>query len=231
MERTGRELLHFQPVVNSCSKRSAMIVETREHPYLEAVVKNVMFFLGQGWNLQIFHGKSNATVVRELFSDCGAQLSLIPEISSLSDYSKLMTSVSFWRQVKGAKILTFQTDSFLRKRGVEDFLEYDYVGAPWRKDQPWNLPDFSGGNGGISLRSKPKLIQALKRVPWKGAAEDIYFVHSLARIGSKVAPRDVCMKFATESVFSPDPFAVHKIEKYLSLQEIEQMLNVQYGGT
>lgn len=228
VKRTELELGSFRPLIDRESKRTAVIVETREHPYLESVVKNVMFFLGQGWNLQIFHGKYNEKYVSKLFSDYGARLSLIPEITSLQDYDKLMTSLSFWRHVVGLKILVFQADSFLRKKGIDSFLEYDYVGSPWAKEFPWNLPDCAGGNGGISLRSKNKLIKALKTIPWDGMPEDIYFVHALRKLGSNVAPREVCLRFGVETVFSNDPLAIHSIESFLPKEQIEHLLKIEY---
>lgn len=228
VKRTERELLLFRPCIDRDSKKSAIIVETRTHPYLECVVKNVMFFLGGGWNLQIFHGKNNADYVTELFRNYGARLTLIPEIASQQDYDKLMTSLSFWRQVSGSKILIFQTDSFLRKKGIEPFLGYDYIGSPWSKEFPWNLPDHAGGNGGISLRSRKKLIEALERFPWNGWPEDVFFVHAMRMLGSNIAPHEVGLQFGAETVFSSDPLAIHSIESYLTPEQVEHLLDIEY---
>jgi hypothetical protein len=187
-----------------------------------------MFFIGPGWNLQIFHGANNSAYVKRQLGETGARLVKVNEIYSLEDYSKLLTTIDFWRKIQGSKLLVVQTDSFMRKKGIDDFLEYDYVGSPWKKSHPFNLPDFSGGNGGISVRSKPKLIQALKRVPYRGQPEDYYFVHALNAIGAHVAPRDICLKFGVEADFIPDPLAMHAIEKYLHEDEIRHLLNVSY---
>lgn len=73
MARTERELALFKPRIDRNSARTAVIVETRRHPYLRAVVNNVMFFLGDGWNLHIFHGSNNADYVAALFENYGAR--------------------------------------------------------------------------------------------------------------------------------------------------------------
>jgi hypothetical protein len=188
-----------------------------------------MFFIGSGWNLQIFHGANNEAYVKDVLGDTGARFVKVNEIHSLEDYSKLLTTIGFWRKVQGSKVLVVQTDSFMRKKGIDAFLEYDYVGAPWKKAHPFNLPDYSGGNGGISIRSKPKLIQALKRVPYKGQPEDYYFVHALKAVGASIAPREVCLEFGVEAEFTTDPLAIHAIDKYLKEDEVRQLLNISYN--
>ena len=72
---------------------------------------------------------------------------------SIKEYNKLLTSVWFYEQLLSKKFLLFQTDSCLLKDGIEDFLEFDYIGAPW--------PHLRNqiGNGGFSLRDKHVCIQ------------------------------------------------------------------------
>jgi hypothetical protein len=74
-------------------------------------------------------------------------------------YSRLLTRPGFWRMCTGEKVLVFQADAALcaphalRPR-VEDFFQWDYVGAPWypprhpprRGEAPY--PGPGGGAGG-----------------------------------------------------------------------------------
>ena len=81
----------------------------------------------------------------------------------------------------------------------EKFLEYDYIGAPWKDYGQLNRV----GNGGFSLRSK-KLIDFCKHiVPLDGEHEDgaicLRHKHALEEHGCKFAPVDVAMKFSLES--------------------------------
>ncbi len=58
----------------------------------------------------------------------------------------LLTSALFWQQVQGEKLLYFQSDSVICSNSsytLRDFLEYDFIGAPW--------PDGGCCNGGFSL--------------------------------------------------------------------------------
>jgi hypothetical protein len=46
-------------------------------------------------------------------------------------YSSILLDVNFWRGLPGEHILIFQTDSFLLGDGLDEWVDYDYVGAPW----------------------------------------------------------------------------------------------------
>lgn len=62
-----------------------------------------------------------------------------------------------WKQVPTSHILVIQWDGWVLDPNAwrNEFLEYDYIGAPW----PWHS-DRRVGNGGFSLRSR-RLMQYL----------------------------------------------------------------------
>src|SRR5581483_1503806 len=72
------------------------------------------------------------------------------KIASLDDYSHFMIKrlASF---VHTRFALVVQYDGFILnpRAWTDEFLKYDYIGAPWLYDDNWNV-----GNGGFSLRSK-----------------------------------------------------------------------------
>ena len=78
-------------------------------------------------------------------------------IRNIEDYSRFMLK-GLLSYVKSSHVLTIQWDGFvIRPQAWRDqFLQYDYIGAPWpKKNGPWV------GNGGFSLRSI-KLLDALQ---------------------------------------------------------------------
>ena len=87
-------------------------------------------------------------------------------INNMKDYARYMI-YHLHEHVVTDFVLTIQHDGFIRRRGIEDFLHYDYVGAPW----PWREQGFvtpfgehiAVGNGGFSLRSK-KLTEVPTKV-------------------------------------------------------------------
>jgi len=124
---------------------------------------------------------------------------LIPHINSTKDYSRFIVK-ELHKHVDTSHVLIIQHDGFiLNPRAWDDeFLQYDYIGAPWC------YPDgFNVGNGGFSLRSR-KLLQMI--------AEDERFTefhpedHCIARTyrkrlernGIKFAPEPLARRFAIE---------------------------------
>lgn len=147
------------------------------------------------------------------------------DIKSLHDYNRILTSKEFWKEVPFEKVLIFQMDSTLLRPGIEEFLKYDYVGAPWKFQN-------HGGNGGLSLRTKDVMLDIIDSNPYKGEAphgyEDVYFSNMLltGKYG-KLAPREVCKQFSCESIFELGTLGYHAIDKYLSYHECE-MIKTQY---
>ena len=45
-------------------------------------------------------------------------------------YTNLLLCEEFWKRVIGEHVLLFQTDSIMLRRGIDEFLTFDFVGAP-----------------------------------------------------------------------------------------------------
>ena len=77
----------------------------------------------------------------------------------------------FLNKLLGATYLFFQTDSAFCCAGVhhlDDFLGYDYVGAPWNTTHEvakMMTLHGHGGNGGLSLRKRPAMLRVLDEFP------------------------------------------------------------------
>lgn len=141
-------------------------------------------------------------------------------VRSIDDYNKLLTSKYFWEQIKFDKVLIFQHDSELLRNGIEEFYDYDYVGAPWKFQE-------HGGNGGLSFRSKEAMLWCIKNKPWNIylGNEDVYFSNQLKNSPFKLAPREICKKFSCESIFELGTLGCHAIDKYLTIEQITKIKN------
>ena len=230
MEKTYNSIKNIElKVSKKTTNKSAVIIEPRESKnlYLEYAIRNIMFFLGEEWNLYIFHGIQNASFVKEKFEKTNAFLvDLETHDLHIDEYNNLLTSEKFWNQIEGENILIFQEDSLLCRDGIEEFLEYDYVGAPWPIDKIHNNPDLSGGNGGLSLRRKSAILQSLRsyqRAPQ--IPEDIFFVNALYRLKCNIAPREVCKKFSIERIYHDNPLGMHAPHKWMDESRIIPILD------
>lgn len=111
--------------------------------------------------------------------------------------------------------LVIQADGFVLNahKWQDQFLEYDYVGAPWPRelplvgsDQPLNLKN-QVGNGGFSLRSKKLLRETTKikfnELSFPTKSEDLIICHFLfeemIRSGMKFPTPEFAAKFSIES--------------------------------
>lgn len=191
-------------------RNAAVIVETRKLPNLIEIIKeNHMRFLPD-WELIVITTKENVEFFREGLKKNYKIYFHLEKDFTVNDYNQLLTSYDFWNNLaEFNRVLIFQHDSIILRKGIEEFMEYDYVGAPWKFQQ-------HGGNGGLSLRNPKSMLRTILYEPYKGLQidgnEDVYFSNHL--IGD-LAPREVCSKFSCESIFEMNTFGYHAIDKYL----------------
>lgn len=157
--------------------------------------------------------------------DCwnGRQVITIPEIGSARDYNKIVF-YDLPNRIKTDYALFIQYDGFVLNGELfsEQFLNWDYIGAPWPHFREHNV-----GNGGFSLRSK-KLISKVQEylLPTDvDAAEDIVICRYLrARLENgwdvRFAPVKVAEMFSYE-LAKPDfnTFGFHGLSHLPSLMQ------------
>jgi hypothetical protein len=111
-----------------------------------------------------------------------------------------------WYQVafviETSHFLTVQWDGWATnaEAWTDEFLAYDYIGAPWW----WHPPGSQVGNGGFSLRSR-RLMQFLAEhrveFPYRYPEDDAIGRHYRPRLeaaGFRFAPPEVAMRFSFE---------------------------------
>lgn len=197
--------------------RIAIIIETRRMDNLNWVSNTVKHHLN--WNIRFFCSYESKDLIHNV------EKSIIP---NNIDYSSILKDKEFWRDIDEEHVLVFQHDSFVLRSGIEEFLDYDYIGAPWywvygdHKDKRYkDLKDFkNGGNGGFSLRKKSSMIKLIDSCPPDYEYEDMYFSNAL----SKDVPLDIKKRFAVESIFYENPLGVHQIDRYLNNDQIKKIL-------
>ena len=152
----------------STSNKVAVIVDTRASGNIVPLVLHFSAVLGPTWPVLIYTPSENfgtfttsaallryqaigRVVVRPL-----AEGVWFPNWDSVSGF---LTTSWLWEELAPAEhILLFQSDSILCSnsvRSVEDFFEYDYIGAPIHP--VWG----AGFNGGLSLRKRSTILKVL----------------------------------------------------------------------
>lgn len=205
---------------------AGVIVEPREHEHLSLVLRNFAYMLPD-WSLYIFHSRENEGFIRGILGN-NHNVNLVRYSDgniSTKQYNNLLVSKYFYDNIRCNKMLVFQTDSFIRRKGIEEFLRYDYIGAPWTED---TVPIHIGkdkidtnlgslltsniriGNGGFSLRDKSVMLDVIDRLYYTDINEDVYFSMGTTLLGGKLPSVEIASSFSVECIYHPDPIGWHK---------------------
>lgn len=225
------------------NKYTAIIIEPREHKALEFVLNNFLENLDDNWNIIIYHGNKNMEFVStiidtklEKYKKRISTINLKVDNLSINDYNNLMMSEKFISDIPTEMFLIFQTDTMIceeHKHLIYNYMNYDYVGAPWTGDHldpvsnitkdinKEKLRLFSSkyvGNGGLSLRRKSKMIEIAKKCKYY-INEDVYFSYGCKDIDINKPLLEHAMEFSIETVYSNKSFGIHKAWAHVNVSE------------
>lgn len=181
--------------------------------------------------VQIPHYIRYNSIVQQVIKD--------EKLNAVLNMCLFVTSPSFWIDLMDyERVLIFQMDSGILRSGIEEFYEWDYVGAP--------CYNFYMGqtvqNGGLSLRN-PKIMEYICRMyGWNCDiddlmavgyystasffAEDVFFCckmikHSIGKLASIEASK----RFSCEVKYELGTFGYHRIEPYMTKEEAYNVMN------
>lgn len=222
--------------------KTAVLVEPRPHPYLRAVVDNVMHALGPKWNLHIFTSTHNEAWLKTAMEPHAYAMEMfaLPNLTR-EQYSELLMMPSFWERIRTEDILIFQTDCIAFRPWDPAFEIYDYAGANY-VNPAHTLHEVGGIQGGLSFRKRSAMLDCLDRVTQdrindfrsrcglppiskEGMAEDVFFTHACAILQKKIPPVPLRRHIAVEAEFFPTPFAFHGWQHpYFNASQVRELL-------
>lgn len=202
---------------------AAVVIETRILDHFPETVNAHMKHL-PGFELVIFGSNENEDFLTRNISHF-IHHKLHFEKFGQHEYNLTLTNPRFWQTLSDyERVLIFQHDSMILRDGVDEFLQWDYVGSPWKFQT-------HGGNGGLSLRN-PKVMLALTQLKeWQQSLgnEDVFFCNLMTGNGHfsryNLASREACSRFSCETIFQLHTFGYHAIESYLTKEQCEQIRN------
>lgn len=199
-----------------------IFIETRILPNIREIFEQHHEMIPEGWDYKVVCSDLN----KHLFE--GYNLEIIRTFRSVTEYNYFITSLDFWSLfTQYENVLFTEHESGILRYGIDEFLEYDYVGAPWA----WQQEPKFGGNGGFSLRSVNKCTELVKRMIYKGMSMgncDVFFTNNLHFVGGKVAPYEVCRRFSVEAMFELNTFGYHAISSHLTPDQCEKIKKQYY---
>ena len=207
----------------------SVLIEYRCLPHIEFLIRNTIIKLGEKWCHSIICGNLNYDFMKNMCATISSKIKIIKtNYDNLfpSEYSRFLSTLNFWDLLQGEKILIYQEDSIIFKTNIDDFIKWDYIGAPWLKVQ--NDTKGGVGNGGISLRTKSIMkdvinnrqidnielnkstLLYMKNTKSVCAPEDVYFCKTMEDFSlGVIADRESASNFSTESILNQTSFAGH----------------------
>jgi hypothetical protein len=161
-------------IITTNSSKAAVIIETRFRTNLIPLILHFSTVLGPSWPIMIYTSaesvglfSASAALARYLHSGV-IQIRILPQtvlFTNSDSVNAFMTKSWIWESLAPAEhILIFQSDSMLcanAARSVEDYFEYDFVGAPIASHLG------KGYNGGLSLRKRSSIMRILDSWDWE----------------------------------------------------------------
>ena len=187
----------------------ALLIENRVNPILTPLLIHFMSVVPPDWRFRFMGSNESVDYLKQSSSIRGhvesgkLDLTYIPEnmtTGSQEEISTFLTTLWLYETVlqPAEWLLIFQTDSMLcanSRQSINDWLEYDWVGAPWNPNGRF------GGNGGLSLRRVSAIVDVLRnqvRAP-HSEPEDVWLAERLGhRPGAKLANGTASLTFSGE---------------------------------
>lgn len=137
----------------------------------------------------------------------------IDKLKSVDEYNDFVLRLG--ERIDSDHTLIVQDDGFVTNPDLwrNEFLDYDYIGAPWPAERSWVEKQFNQhymkpgfnqvGNGGFSLRSRKFLQLSDNFISCKGAGEDTFLCHTqydyMINRGIRFAPVEIAKLFSWEN--------------------------------
>jgi hypothetical protein len=213
-------------------KYAAVLLESRYNDDMPLLLKQISRFLTSDWSVILLVSenvyKEYLLLVDEINSSIQVKI-LDYKLTNVKDYNNILLNITFWNKFSDfEKVLIFQADTMIYKYGIDKFLKYDYVGAPW----PESLNTLTSvGNGGFSLRDTRATNDCILNInhivvpnysQYKvneeklgGQPEDIVFSHGMKQLGYSIPDKNIAKFFSVETVdFNTNCIGSHQLNRF-----------------
>ncbi|KAK5629794.1 hypothetical protein RRF57_005509 [Xylaria bambusicola] len=191
------------------ASKVALLIENRSLPNLAPLLLHFVAVVPPDWRFRFMGSPESVSslnashAVRSQVAAGKLDLTFIPTNMSTSGgemISQFLTNLWVYETLlrPAEWLLVFQSDSILcanSRQNLNDFLEYDWVGAPWNPNGRF------GGNGGLSLRRVSAIVEVLRnQVRVDGSEpEDVWLTERLGhRPGARMANGSLSLTFSGE---------------------------------
>ena len=218
----------------------AIFIEFRNLPHIEFLIRNTILKLGDSWSFTIVCGNLNYSTIKEFCDTISPNIKIIKmeyDNITINQYNNFFFDLKFWDLFVGKTLLIYQEDSIIFKNNFIDFINYDFVGAPYYMGTTRDFMIPYHSNGGFSIRKKEMLTNLLKmdisrvfflNVQWvhpngeflDNPPEDTFFTGAMLRLECMGLMKDVkypnkvdAIRFSTDEIVDSTSFGGHQFWK------------------
>jgi hypothetical protein len=217
------------PKIEYCKnkKKTLLFIDNRYDSSFIYLLILFLYSVDLSWNITVFTTEYNKDYYLSDFKKLnisGNILTLNKDILNINDYSNLLKDPLFWKTIKEDNCLLFQYDSFAMNKFDNNFLNFNYIGAPW--DHNASLFDeIKFGNGGTSFR-KTRIMEYLckkyeNKDIKKNYPEDIFFSELLYEEKLNICDQYIAHRFSFENIYNENSIYGHQIYKSVDYNDLD----------
>lgn len=201
----------------TAGKYGIVVVEPRLHPTLIFMITDTLAKIPPTWKALVFYSPKNEKFLRLALQPwiLTKRVMMAPFPPGHDDSymfsNDMLLRPEFYQSVPFSKFLIMHTDGLICFKDwdkLSTFVEFDYIGSPWR--------DLKVGNGGFSWRNRDLSLKIVKETkpPLRDFPEDWYMAKQTEKYGGTVAPWEVAKHFGMETVWFEEPYGLHAAWHY-----------------
>jgi hypothetical protein len=209
-----------------------LFIDDRYDPSFIYLARLFLYSVDETWNITIFTIEENKKYFEDDLSKIGITGNIITienKFNNNIEYSNLLKTNTFWKNIKEKNCLLFQYDSFCMKKFDSVFFYYNYIGARWpHKASKYN--EINIGNGGTSFR-KTRVMEDLinkymnnNNISKNNLIEDVFFAELLYENNLYNCTEDIADKFSFENIFNNNSCYAHQIYNTIKLDEMDNFI-------
>lgn len=219
---------------------TVVLIDSRENPFsLLSFLFAIYNVNNKLWAGKVYTSSKSVSFYKKHLEKYNVVVTVLDHLNTdnytIDVYNAILKDSCFWKSIGGKKALIIQDDALLLTKGVESFLDVDYIGAPWY-DCPsnefikQNINPELVGNGGFSIRDIQISIKICDEcVDEKYTLfcenqveipEDVYFVWCMNKHKHYVAEKSRALKFSSEQILYDRSIGIHKPWMYNSKDDI-----------
>lgn len=204
------------PVPVGDTPYTILLVERRCHPYIRQCIQNAVYY-ARNFSLTIVCSDQNEPYIRACCEPHQDRVRILPLLKGFGtpeqgkrEYNELLKQADFWDKFQEEKVLTIETDTYLKKPLHDELFQYDYVASRWA----W-IPEAPGG-GGLSFRSISMMKDISMTGTSKAFAQDCFVSDALQTSHTHYKIPSSTAEFFCESIPSEHVYGIHQWWTFLA---------------